>query len=102
MAAGVGILALLVTVIGVWPTAMWLVKRRTLSVTQVLGFGLVFGNLPVVLGTALTGGGYGPAGLLRGLAFASVIGAIGAAAFWLIAIRPGFASRRVAERVSRE
>lgn len=103
IAAGVGIVALLVTVIGVWPTALWLVKRRTLTVRQVLGFGLGFANLPIAFGTVLTGGGYGPAGLLRGSVFASVIGVLGAAAFWLIVIRGReSAAVRVAELISRE
>jgi ABC-type Co2+ transport system permease subunit len=63
------------------------VRRRPLTLIQALLFGLGFANLPVVLGTVLTRGGYGVAGVLRGLAFASLIGLAGTAAFWVISIR---------------
>jgi hypothetical protein len=46
-----------------------------------LAFGLVVGNLPLVLAALQGGGGF------RLHVFASVLGLVGAAAFWLISIR---------------
>jgi hypothetical protein len=86
VAAGVGIVAFFVTLIGVLPTVEWLVTRRYATFAQALVFGVGFANLPVLLG-ALTAGVYGPAGGLRAIAFASLIGVAGAAAFWVISIR---------------
>lgn len=87
VAVGTGIVAFFVTLVCVLPTALWLLKRRQVSLTQALLFGLGFANLPVVFGTVSTGGGYGPEGALRAVAFASLVGLTGAAAFWLISIR---------------
>ncbi len=83
VAAGVGIVALLVTAIGVFPTALWMMTRRPVSVAQALLVGLGFANLPMVLGTVFAGS-YGVEAALRGFAFASLIGLAGATAFWLI------------------
>ena len=87
VAFGVGIVAVFVTVAGVLPAVVWILKRRPITLTLASLFGLAFGNLPVVIGTLLAGG-YGVAGTRRGLAFASVIGLTGAGGFWLIAVRP--------------
>jgi hypothetical protein len=86
VALGAGIVAFFVTLVGVLPVALWIVRRRRLTFMAALLFGLGFGNLPVVLGTVLIGS-YGPSSLLRGVAFASLIGLTGAAAFWVISIR---------------
>ena len=86
VALGAGIGAFFVTLLGVFPTAVWFVKRRPLPLRHALLFGLVFGNLPVVLGTLLSGGS-GAAGPLRPLVMASILGVVGAAVFWAISIR---------------
>jgi len=88
VAMGTGIVAAVVTLIGVLPTAVWIVKRRHLTLKAALVFGLGFGNLPYVLMAAAAGGTHGPSGLLRGLAFASLLGLSGAALFWIISLRP--------------
>jgi len=88
VAIGVALLALLVTIVGVFPTALWLVKRGYVRFTSALLWGLGFGNFPLVLGTVLTGGGYGLAAFIRGVVFSSLIGLAGAAVFWVISIRP--------------
>lgn len=95
VAAGVGIVAFFVTLVGVLPTVLWLVTRRYVTFARALVFGVGFGNLPVALGTALTGGVHGPAGALRAIAFASLVGMAGAAAFWVISIRGRDFSRDV-------
>lgn len=86
LAFGVAIVALVVILVGVLPTAVWIVKRRRLTLAYALVFGFGFGNLPVVLGAVLSGGP-GAGGLLRTHAFASLIGVTGAAVFWAISIR---------------
>ena len=86
VALGVGIVALVVTVAGVFPAAVWMVKRHLVTLTQALLFGLGFANLPVVVGTVLAGS-YGMTGALRVFAFASLIGLTGAATFWRISLR---------------
>lgn|SRR5262245_17046867 len=88
VAVGVGLVAVFVTVLGVWPTAVWLMKRRLVSLREALVFGLGFGVLPYVLLAVATGGKtYGVEGLVRGVAFSSLLGVAGAAAFWAIALR---------------
>jgi len=82
----VGIFALLVTIVAVFPIAVWIVKRRALPLMHALIFGVAFGNVPIVVGTVL-GGRPGPAGFTRSHAFASLIGVSGGLAFWLISIR---------------
>jgi len=86
VALGVGAWAVFVTLIGVLPTALWVVKRRALPLRHALLFGLAFGDLPVILGTVLSGGS-GVAGPLRPLVLASTLGVAGAAVFWAISIR---------------
>jgi hypothetical protein len=87
VALGTGLVALCVTVVGVLPTALWLSRRRQLSLGETLLVGLGFGNLPYVLLAIAAGGTYGIAGLVRGVAFSSLLGVAGAAAFWAIVFR---------------
>lgn len=84
VAAVTGFLAVVVTFLGVLPTVVWIVRRRRVTLTYALFFGLGFGNLPIVLATLFFGGNWN---LLRTHAFASLTGVSGAAAFWLISIR---------------
>jgi hypothetical protein len=86
VAIGAGMLAFFVTLLVAAPTAVWLTKRKLVSLWDALLCGFGFGNLPFVLGTVL-GGSYGVAGFVRGMAFSSLLGLIGAAVFWAIAIR---------------
>jgi hypothetical protein len=86
VAFGTAIVALVVTLVGVWPTALWLVKRRPVTLAQSLLFGLAFGNVPVALG-GMSAGFHGLSGAFRAIAFASVIGITGAAVFWAISLR---------------
>ena len=86
VAIGAGILAFFVTLLAAAPTAVWLMKRKLVSLSDALFFGFGFGNAPFVLGTVLAGS-YGVAGFARGMAFSSLLGLIGAGAFWAIAIR---------------
>jgi hypothetical protein len=86
VALGVAVVSTIVTLAGVLPMAVWLMRRRPVSLGAALLFGLGFGNLPLVLGTALAGS-YGVAGVMRGVAFSSLLGLSGAAALWAIALR---------------
>jgi hypothetical protein len=72
----------------VLPVAVWLMKRRDLTLKETLGFGLGFGNRPYLLLGIAAGGTYGVARLLRGIAFSSLLGLVGAAVFWVLALRP--------------
>jgi hypothetical protein len=87
VAIGAGIVAGAVTLLGVLPSAVWLVRRRNLTLAETLLLGLGFGNLPYGLMAIAAGGTYGVEGLLRGVAFSSLLGLSGAALFWLIALR---------------
>jgi len=78
--------AFFVTALVAAPTAVWLTKRRVVSLREALLCGFGFGNLPFLLGTVL-GGSYGVAGFVRGMAFSSLLGLTGAGVFWAIAIR---------------
>jgi hypothetical protein len=95
LALGVGIVAAVVTWVGAVPTAVWLMKRGTASFGRALWFGLAFGNLPVAIGTLLTGGGYGPAGTVRASVLGTCLGMSGAALFWVVSI-PRSSDRRAA------
>jgi hypothetical protein len=86
VAIGAGMVAVVVALVGALPTATWLMKRRDVSLGVALLFGVAFGNVPFAVGASLAGA-YGLPGLLRGLAFSSVLGVGGAAAFWAIALR---------------
>jgi hypothetical protein len=94
IAFGAGIVATVVTFLGVLPTAARIMRRRQLTLRETLLFGWGFGILPYVL-LSVAGGGrtYGPFGLLRGLALSSVLGLVGAAVFWIVALRPGIVPR---------
>lgn len=87
VAIGTFLVAGVVTLIGVLPTAVWIMKRHQLTLGETLVFGLGFGNLPYVL-MAAAWGTHGQAGLLRGVAFASLLGLSGAALFWIMTLRP--------------
>ena len=86
VAVGVAIVAVFISIVGVLPVAVWLMRRRRVSLGMAVLFGIGFGNLPTLFGT-LTAGTYGVNGLVRVVAFASLVGAMGAAAFWSIALR---------------
>ena len=88
VALGAGLVAGLVALVAVLPTAFWVMKRRSPSLAETLMFGIGFGILPYVLLAIAAGGTYGVTGLLRGVAFSSLLGLAGAAVFWAIAIRP--------------
>jgi hypothetical protein len=69
-------------------------RRRQLTLGDALLFGLAFGNLPCFLLFIATGSKIpGVAFLVRGMAFSSVLGLAGAAAFWALALRPTPPSR---------
>jgi hypothetical protein len=86
VAIGSGLMAVLVTLVGALPTAVWLTKRRHVSFREARLWGFGFGNVPMVVGTVLAGP-YGVAGFVRGAAFASLLGVTGAAVFWAISLR---------------
>ena len=86
LALGVGIAAAVVTVVGVFPTVVWLVKRLDVTFRQAILFGILFGNLPVVIGTLLAGS-YGPVGFLRAAVIGTALGISGAVLFWVVALR---------------
>ena len=86
VAIATALVAFFVTLLVALPTAVWLAKRKRVPLSEALLFGVGFGNLPFVAGTILAGS-YGVGGFVRGVAFSSLLGVIGAAAFWTIAIR---------------
>lgn len=86
LALGVGFAAALVTIVGVFPTVVWLVKRLDVTFGRAILFGVLFGNLPVVIGSLLAGS-YGPAGFVRAAVIGTALGTSGAALFWVIALR---------------
>src|SRR5436190_18426822 len=89
VAIAVAFISGVVSLLGVLPAALWITKRRQLAFSQTLLYGLGFGALTYFVLALLAGGrSYGADGLLRGVSFASVLGLAGAAAFWLIALRP--------------
>lgn len=81
------IVAGVVTLVGVLPTAVWLIKRRDLTLTPGLLFGLGFGNLSYALMAAAAGSTYGIEGLVRGVVFSSLPDLGSGALFWAIALR---------------
>jgi hypothetical protein len=86
VAIGAGLLAFVITLVAALPTAVWLTKRKFISFAEALLWGLGFGNTPMAIGTVLAGT-YGVAGVVRGVAFSSVLSIAGAAMFWAIALR---------------
>ena len=77
--------------------ALWMIKRKRVSLSETLMSGLILGNLPFFL-LAVPLGTYGVEGLLRGAAFASMLGLAGAATFWSIVIRGRDFSQEPASR----
>jgi hypothetical protein len=99
---GVGLVALVVTVCGVLPTVLYLLKRGPLSLKKVLVGGAALGNAPFILlvaailvshfarGTMSPDVGrlwYGFRGAVRATAISSYLGVGSAAVFWLVAGR---------------
>ena len=82
-ALAVSIAAFFVTLFAAFPAAVWVLKRYPLTLWRALLSGVLLGNIPSVLGTILLGG-YGLAGLLRVVLFASFLGLGGATALWAI------------------
>ncbi len=94
VAFGVALAAVFVTTFGAVPAAAWCVKRGRLAFAQIVGWGAVLGNLPfvVIVGLASITGNvtnefWDPFLLVRALAFGVLFGVVGAAVFWLIAVR---------------
>ena len=83
LAAGTSIVAVFMSLPAAL-AAVWVLRRHPLTLTRALLFGVMLGNVPTVLGTMLSGIGYGLVGLIRAVLFASVLGLGGAAAFWFI------------------
>ena len=86
IAAGAALVTVVISAL-VIPVALWVLRRHQLTLVGTLLFGLAFGNLPYVLLALAAGGTYGLSGLVSGLAFSSLLGLTGAAAFWVIAVR---------------
>ena len=55
--------AFFVTVLAAFPAAVWVLKRHELTFVGALLWGLFLGNIPSVLGTVVTGLGYGLSGI---------------------------------------
>ena len=99
VAAGVGIAALLVTILGALPLFGFLGRRGVVNRAQVLVSGALLGNVPSVVILALTIASgwrqgaplnlttlaYSPIGLLRAIVYGSFLGMASACAFWLLA-----------------
>ena len=93
VAIGAGIVAFVVTIAAALPIAVSLKKRGLISLGEALLWGLGLGNVPMVLG-AMLAGTYGVQGLIRGVAFSSLLGVGCAAIFWMIALRRSTESRQ--------
>ena len=100
--AGVGILAVVVTIFGALPAVVWLNRTRTLSLSRLLLLGAALGNVPFALiavgvvaahlanGTLSPDVGwywYGFSGAAVRTAMGLICGLGSAAAFWLVALR---------------
>lgn len=88
LAVATGFVALIVAFFLVWPIATYLIRRRQLTLGDTLLWGLAFGNLThgVVIVLVRAGGEFDL--FLRNILFSSLLGAVGAVAFWYLAIRP--------------
>jgi hypothetical protein len=85
LALYMGYAALLMTIFCVLPTTVWVVKRIRVSFVQALAWGFAFANLPFALITIAND--HGDSDLLKQHGLFTLIGLVGAAAFWAIAIR---------------
>jgi hypothetical protein len=83
VAFAVGLVSLPVVLIGVLPALLWFVHRDALTCSRALISGVVFGNIPILIGFVLARS-YGPVEAARTVLYASAIGLAGAAVFWLI------------------
>ena len=83
---GGGVVAAVMTVLCVLPTVVWVMKRTTVTLGRAALFGAAFGNIPVVVASALSGN-YGPAGAMRASVIGTVLGVSGATLFWILVIR---------------
>lgn len=84
LALYVGFAAFFVTILAAFPAAVWVLKRYPLTLRRTLLWGVLLCNILSVLGTIVTGPGYGFAGFVRVVLFASFLGLGGATAFWAI------------------
>jgi hypothetical protein len=102
LAIGVGIIALVVTLVGAVPAVVWMIGRGPLSLRKLLLLGAALGNAPfaiivvsiivahLVSGTLSGDVGrlwYGLAGTVRAIALGLLCGVGSAAVFWAVAIR---------------
>jgi hypothetical protein len=100
--AGVGILATVMTCVGVLPGVVWLKTRRTLSLSRLLMLGAVLGNVPFavimigIVAVHVASGtlsadigqyweGWSGAGVRTAMGLICGIGS--AAVFWVVAVR---------------
>ena len=113
---GVGILAVVMTVLGAVPAVAWLSRRRPLSLRRLLLLGAALGNVPfatIVIGivvTHLVSGTlsgeithywYGLPGAVVRTVIGLICGMGSAAVFWAVAVRrtrPEFAEHTAARR----
>ena len=93
-AFGAALVAFFVTLLGVFPTVAWRLRRGPFTKPQILIAGLLLGNVPlIVLATVASLNGempLGPRGALvglRALGIGALFGLTGAAVFWLVAVR---------------
>jgi hypothetical protein len=96
VALGTFMLAIGVTLVVAVPAALWVVKRRAVTFRRALLYGLAIGNLPFAIGAVLSGlqrillsasRPVEPWAAVGTVLFGSLIGAAGAAVFWVISIR---------------
>ena len=101
-AAGVAILAVLMTVAGAVPLVAWLRRRECLSLPTVTVAAVILGNVPYLLSFAivltLSAVGLassadmryvlvsGPVGAVRAVLLGSVLGFVSGVAFWFVAM----------------
>lgn len=86
VAFATGVVALFVAAVAAAPIAVWLLKRRGVSLVEALAFGVGLGDFVFAIGEVLIGRN-GVVGIVRGAAFSALIGLSGAAVFWEIALR---------------
>ena len=91
-AAGIALVALIITVGGALPAVAWYLKHGPLTLKRILLSGTALGNVPFAILVPLAGGGssatwWGPAAAVRALAAGTFFGLAGALLFWAIAVR---------------